>query len=203
VALEVPPSQRPSDLPADYSYSSPAPTDWWQQVTGFVGQIGQRFGIDVPGLGGGGGMMRAPDPSSVVPRWVLRIAEGAAIGGAIYEAYIHFRGTGANHKSAKRMALLANGIRPRRRRMRATNLRALRRAVRRLRGFRRAAGKVHGVLGTRGRSYAAPSRRRRRVYRRGDVSPFLVEDVEDYQDDIDDLEDEGLDPSSFPEEIYE
>src|SRR2546428_13309824 len=172
MALEVPPEQRQYD-PGATNVDVSVP--WYQSAIGYIGQIAQGFGFGTTGTATeGGGYMgptglvgRLPSPEYVVPKWVIRLAEGAAIGGAIYEAYVHFRGTGANHKSAKRMALIANGIRPRRRRMRATNLRALRRAVRRLRGFRRAASKVHGVLGTRGRSYAAPSRRRRRVDARG------------------------------------
>src|SRR5437867_115444 len=172
---------------------------WYQRAVGYIGQIAQGFGFGTTGTATeGGGYMgptglvaRLPSPEYVVPKWVVRLAEGAAIGGAIYEAYVHFRQTGANHKSAKRMALIANGIRPRRRRMRATNLRALRRAVRRLRGFRRAASKVHGVLGGRRGTAYAPRRRRRRLYRRGDVSPFMIEDYEDVEDAADELEEDG------------
>src|SRR5438876_3685212 len=191
MALEVPPSER-----GYYEGASPdVQVPWYQSAIGYVGQIAQGLGLGtVGGATEGGGYMgptglvgRLPSPEYVVPKWVVRLAEGAAIGGAIYEAYAHFRGTGANHKSAKRMALIANGIRPRRRRMRATNLRALRRAVRRLRGFRRAAGKVHGVLvGRRAGCYYAPRRRRRRLARRGDVSLFMVEAYDVYEDAGDD-----------------
>jgi len=208
MALEVPPEQRAWD-PGATNVDVTVP--WYQTAIGYIGQIGQQFGLGTTGTAtDGGGYMgptglvaRLPSPEYVVPKWVIRLAEGAAIGGAIYEAYAHFRSTGANHKSAKRMALIANGIRPRRRRMRATNLRALKRAVRRLRGFRRAASKVHGVLGSRrGGTYYSPRRRRRRMYRRGDISPFMVEDYEDFEDAADELEEDGYDAERF-QEAYE
>src|SRR5437867_12912113 len=175
MALEVPPSERQYYEGAEADVTVP----WYQSAVGYIGQIAQGLGLGtVGGATEGGGYMgptglvgRLPSPEYVIPKWVVRLAEGAAIGGAIYEAYVHFRGTGASHKSAKRMALIANGIRPRRRRMRATNLRALRRAVRRLRGFRRAASKVHGVLGgRRGGTYYVPRRRRHRHWPRGNGS---------------------------------
>ena len=201
----------PGDTPGSYYAPDVVPVQPpGAGAGGFLGQIGgwiQDF-RSITGIGGGGGMAggmsgAGPDPSSVVPKWIFRLAEGAAVAGAIYEAYIHFRGTGANHRSAKRMALLANGIRPRHRRMRATNLRALRRAVRRLRGFRRAAGKVHGVLGSRRGGSYAPRRRRRRLYRRGDVSPFMIEDYEDVEDAADELEEDGYDADRFQEAYAE
>src|SRR5439155_21460128 len=126
MALEVPPEQRAWD-PGATNVDVTVP--WYQTAIGYIGHIGQQFGLGTTGTAtDGGGYMgptglvaRLPSPEYVVPKWVIRLAEGEAIGGAIYEAYAHLRSTGANHKSARRMALTANCIRPRLRRMRASN----------------------------------------------------------------------------------
>jgi len=74
----------------------------------------------------------------------------------------------------------------RRRRMNPTNVRALRRAVRRVRGFKRITRKVRG-LGIGGRRPMYPSHHRRR--RRGDL--WDVEEFADERDEAADLLDGG------------
>jgi hypothetical protein len=79
--------------------------------------------------------------------------------------------------------------------MRATNIHALRRAVRRLRGFRRAVRKVHGVLTSshRGGGYGPVRHRRRR--HRGDLDPdYAAEDAAELEDE---LEDYDVEPEFF------
>ncbi len=123
----------------------------------------------------------------VVPRALL-VAGGAALAEAIYRTYVGHRRAGHNHRRARRLALQAHGIVLRRRRMRPTNVHALRRAIRRVRGFQRVARKVRGLgLGGRRaamhRAYYRPRR-----HRRGDLDAFMVED---YQDQLDEAYDEG------------
>lgn len=130
-----------------------------------------------------------PAAERVVPKILL----GTSVGAAVYELYRRLRGAGHPHKRARRLALAASGVMLRRRRMRVTNLHALNRAIRRVRGFRRKASKVRGLFGARPHSRAPL--RRRRVYRRGDLDPFIVEDTADMMDE---WEDAGFEPESFP-----
>jgi len=77
------------------------------------------------------------------------------------------------------------------RRMNPTNIRALRRAVRRVRSFQKTTRKVRGLFPA-GR--AAHRVRHYVRHRRGDVDPFAAEDAADYYDTVEDL---GYEPSSF------
>lgn len=123
--------------------------------------------------------------SRVLPKVLL----GTTIGASIFELYRRLRGVGHSHKRARRIALQAHGIILRRRRMRPTNIHALRRAVRRVRGFRRIVAKVRGVMGTT-RLHGGWRPHYRRRGRRGDLNPFMVEDR---LDRMDEWEDEGGD----------
>jgi hypothetical protein len=133
--------------------------------------------------------MRLPVLESVVGRGLI----AAGLGTAIFETYKALRARGFSHKVAKHLAHLFHGVRRRRRRMRVTNVHALRRAIRRVHGFKRVCRKVGALgVGARGRFVTTHHRRRRR---RGDLDPFLVETRLDQQDE---WEDEGGDPETFP-----
>lgn len=169
-------------------------------ITGAIGNLVPELRGIIGAVTGGGavaGVARAiPAIEKVIPSWLLRVGGGAAAASAIYQLYQRLRAAGASHPAAKRAALAAAGIRHRRRRMRPTNVRALRRAIRRIRGARRLFSKVRGLhIGGRGASF--PRHRRRRMYRRGDLPPFLVEDTADMMDEAEDL---GVDPSYFQED---
>lgn len=165
------------------------------------------FPTSAMGMGVGTGMLaigtqliaRAlPALEAVVPKLLTRLPQAAALASAIYATYQGLRAQGQNHAAAKKHALAAHGVHLRRRRMRVTNVRALRRAGRRVHGFQRLARKM-GALAVTGRGrrvFAHHAPRRRRVYRRGDLSPFVVEDWEDMTDD---LEEDGYDPNQFQE----
>lgn len=90
------------------------------------------------------------------------------------------------------------------RRMNPTNVRALRRAVRRARAFMRVTRKVQRLLPTRARTVMVGRPRRRRF--RGDILPFEHDGAinpyaaEDYADYLDEAEDYGFDPGFFREE---
>lgn len=169
-------------------------------ASGLIGTITSSLGaLGVPadgvGLGGAiGGAISAigrafPAIEAVVPKILLRTSGYAAAAAAIYELYKRLRTTGVPHKSAKRQALAAAGIHLRRRRMRATNVHALRRAIRRVHSFRRIASKV-GALHV-GRRRLLPMHSggfRRRRYRRGDVNPFAMEDYADQMDELEDFD---------------
>jgi len=148
------------------------------------------------------------------PKWLMNLLldYGPAIGQAMYDEYQKRRRSGQTAAQA-RTAITSSypalpgwshyGIRTRRRRMNPANVKALRRAVRRVRGFRKLTRKVRGVFPQ--RQWVAAPRRRRRY--RGDILPFehdgainpyAAEDLADY---IDDAEDLGVDPSSFPEDV--
>jgi hypothetical protein len=126
------------------------------------------FDVGLPGLTGGGLVGKIAGIEQVVPGWVMKLAAGAGIATAIYEEYKRWRAAGANHKTAKRRAHARFGLHHKRRRMRATNIHALRRAEHRLHAFQRIVRKVHGVLPHRGGGSAPHSRHRRRP-RRGDL----------------------------------
>lgn len=141
----------------------------------------------------GGGLRALPAIESIVPRWLLRAAGSAAIVSAIVEEYRRLRGSGHRHRTARRHALARAGIHVRHRRMRVTNLRALRRATRRLRGFQRAVRKVHGVLPHRGHGKKVVYRYRA-APRRGDLALY---EPEDYLTAYEEVEDMGGDPEAF------
>lgn len=147
------------------------------------------------------------------PRWLVNLLldYGPAIGQAMFDEYQKRRRSGQTMAQARSAITSAYptrpgwahyGIRTRRRRMNPANVKALRRAVRRVRGFRKLTTKVRGVFPQRQRWVAAP-RRRRRVYR-GDIVPFdggNLYAAEDFADYLDESEDLGLDPERFPEDV--
>lgn len=176
---------------------------WWQQVIkafpalpGAGGTVGAPVSETLMPLGGTGALARfgggalarriAPPLVRVVASAVL-LYGGEKLAVSIYNAYLAYRRAGYSHKRARRQAHENHGISMRRRRMRPTNVHALRRAIRRVRGFQRITRKVHG-LGM-GRSRGGWRPRRRAHFRRGDVSPFMVED---YADELDEAEEYGL-----------
>jgi hypothetical protein len=170
-----------------------------------LGAIGQA----IPGLGAilapaglarGAGMVAA---GAAVGSFIMPALEAVVgsrlgklgIGLAIYETYKALRLRGFTHKVAKYLAHLFHGVRRRRRRMRVTNVHALRRAIRRVHGFKRVARKV-GALGVGARGRFVSSHRRRRG-RRGDLDPFMVETMADRADEAEDF---GLEPSTFQDD---
>jgi hypothetical protein len=142
-------------------------------------------------VGGVGVRGMIPAIENVVGKTLI----AAGVGGAIYETYKALRLRGFAHKAAKYLSHLFHGVRKRRRRMRVTNVHALRRAIRRVHGFKRVARKV-GALGVGARGRFVTSHRRRRA-RRGDLDPFMIETLVDRQDEAEDL---GLEPSTFSED---
>jgi len=91
----------------------------------------------------------------------------------------------------------------RRRRMNPANVRALRRAIRRVRSFQRVTGKVSRLLPSRryGHAHYVSHRPRRRRWR-GDIpfdgiNPYAAEDFADYMDEAEDF---GFDPFPGDEE---
>ncbi len=124
--------------------------------------------------------------------WLLAIARryGPAIASAVYNVYQDLKIKGLSEHHAREGARRSQGIAAGRRRMNPTNIRALRRSIRRVRSFQRVTRKVDRLL---------PGRRMHRHFfrgrgRRGDVSPFDVEDQADLYDEAEDL---GYDPGCF------
>ncbi len=146
---------------------------------------------------GGPALVRAlPAIERVVAKAVTAYG-GASLVQRIYAAYVQFRQAGHNHHRARRMAHQAAGFVFRRRRMRVTNTRALRRAIRRVRGFQRMARKA-GALGVSHRGRPRIVHHRKKYYKRagrygdvpafeGDVDPFIVEDTAEIYDEAEDL----------------
>ena len=136
------------------------------------------------------------------PKWILSAVRvyGPEVGCAILKAYQQRVRSGQSASSARTAVMQAYpGIKIRRR-MNPTNVRALRRAVRRVRSFQRTTRKDSGLFpgGARGAAHYHYRPRRRR---RGDVDPFYAEDMADVFDTAEDL---GYEPESFPgEEVGE
>lgn len=168
-------------LPAA-AYASYAPIGTPQQATGFtVGGAGTIMRYAIPGLA-----KYLPAIERVVPK----VLAAAGLAETIYAIYAELRSRGMTHKTARKHAIIqAGGVPPRRRRMRVTNVHALRRAIRRVHGFRRVARKV-GALGTRRGGKLMPWRRKHYA-RKGDLSPFLVEEYADMYDEAEDLDLDG------------
>lgn len=145
----------------------------------------QGGGQGLAPLGGRGGMMRGRISRALMERVVPRRADGRTQQ-AILSAYVQLRRAGLGHKAAKRAAWANAGWFLARRRMRSTNLPALRRAIRRVRGARRVLAKVRGLSPGRGRGKRTIFKRRPR---RGDIDPFLyaAEDDADYYDEMEDF----------------
>lgn len=136
-------------------------------------------------------------------RWARRILQqyGPVIGFAIVNEAQRNREKGLTVYDSHRAAEYthAGTVTTTRRRMNPANIRALRRAVRRVRSARRVMSKVRGVFPSRagGRGHSHYHRHPRR---RGDVDPFFVEDRADVYDEAEDL---GYDPGSFREDDIE
>ena len=151
-----------------------------------------------------GGAITLPGGMGIVtwPRWVLSAVRvyGPEVASAIFKAYQQRVRSGQSSSSARKAVMQAYpGIKIRRR-MNPTNVRALRRAVRRVRSFQRTTRKVSGLF-PRGARGAAHYHYRPRRRRRGDVDPFYAEDMADVFDTAEDL---GYEPESFPgEEVGE
>jgi hypothetical protein len=157
-----------------------------QQVPGLVQQIMTPQNLAIAGAAVGGVGLAA-----LAVRMLPKVLVGTAVGQSVSALYTALRQRGMSHRTARRTALAAHGIRLRRRRMRPTNVHALRRAIRRVRGARRILGKVRALhVGGRGGSFR-PIRRR---YRRGDLNPFMVEDR---LEAMDEWEDAGGDDRPF------
>jgi hypothetical protein len=144
------------------------------------------------GGGGGGGGWRsgsAASVRSVIPRFL----EGAAVAASVYEGYRLLRSRGMGHAAAKRAAHRMHGIFTKRRRMKVGNTRAIRRALRRVHGARKMFSKIRGLMGVHHHASGGGWRPRRGRHRRGD----LYESVENEQDTIDDLLDDGYTPEEI------
>jgi hypothetical protein len=184
-AMDVQPTPTPADVGGGFNL--PALISGAGQflgglapVAGAVAGVAGRFALPAIGAVLGVGLLR-------------KTLEAAGVAASVYALYTRLRAAGHSHRRARRLALQAHGVHLRRRRMRPTNIHALRRAVRRLRGFRRIVRKVHGVLGTSHRGGGGMVRRRRH-FRRGDVNPFMVEDTVDAMDEAEDF---GVDEGTF------
>lgn len=170
-----------------------------------------------PGYPGMGGFVPASAPAigplvrSVGPRlaplartaarWAERMVRqyGPVIGFAIISEAQRNQQKGLAVRDSHRAAEYthAGTVSTKRRRMNPANIRALRRAVRRVRSARRVMSKVRGVFPSRARGGGHYHHQHRRPRRRGDLSPFHVEDMADVYDEAEDL---GYEPSFFPEE---
>jgi hypothetical protein len=128
--------------------------------------------------------------------WIARIASkyGPVIANIVWETYQELTASGAESSAARREAMKRGGVKLRRR-MNPTNIRALRRAVRRARSFQRVSGKVQRLFPR--RRVRGHTHYHRHPRRRGDLSPFYAEDVADVYDEWEDF---GYDPAGFPED---
>src|SRR5712692_8831106 len=151
--------QLPGDFSANVSLGPMQP--------GIAGPLGAFNTMSVPGAGSIAGAIER-----VVPRWLARVAGGAAIAATIWEEYKRLRGSGVNHKTAKRHAHLRAGLHVRRRRMRVTNVHALKRASHRVKGFMKLVHHVQSSLPHRTVHHAA-SRGGffRKAHHKGDLAP--------------------------------
>jgi len=145
--------------------------------------------LAVPGLG-------VDTIPKTLKHWLIRIAQqyGPSVAAAVWQEFQKRRRAGQSSALAKASLDESYPVRVKvirgKRRMNPTNVRALRRALRRVRSFKRVTRKVKGLgLGSRRASYYSPRPRRRR---RGDLW-----DVEDQADMIDEAEDLGYEPDFF------
>ncbi len=184
--MEVPPSTRALALPtAQYS------GEYATLVTPAAGS----FSAATLALPGGVGMGTIP---RTLLKWLQKYAiiYGPAVASAVWEEFQKRRRGGQTTALAKASIdqaypeIHTRILRGRRRRMNPANIRALRRALRRVRSFKRVTRKVKGLglthRGGGGHYY------RRRPRRRGDLW-----DVEDAADEIDEAEDLGYDGEDF------
>lgn len=157
-------------LPGDFANASLGP-----MIPGVAGPLGAFNMMSVPGAGSIAGAIER-----VVPRWLARVAGGAAIAATIWEEYKRLRGSGVNHKTAKRHAHLRAGLHVRRRRMRVTNVHALKRASHRVKGFMKLVHHVQSSLPHRTVHHAA-SRGGffRKAHHKGDLAPQYDPEAEE------------------------
>lgn len=199
----------------------------WVVVVGFLipllGAAAKFLPTVLPAIGKifGGGMAPKVAPSIVralpsVTGAITRIARPAlpAIRRALptLRKGVGIAGAGAAFEAGTRVIGGPRGIQvrigrngemeavPRRRRINPGNVRAARRAIRRLRAFARVTRKVNRLLSPR-KVFVRASRFRRRS--RGDILPFEHDGsinpyaAEDWADYADEMEDLGYDPGSF------
>ena len=174
--LEVPPIYRTNFIAAD------------PQITGEeagLSTVGPISGMDIAIPMGEGSI-----PKTLL-QWLKRIAVayGPSVASAVWLEYQKRRRSGQSGTLAKAALDSAYPVRGRisrgrRRRMNPANIRALRRAIRRVRGFKRATRKVRGLglWGHRGGKTKVVYRRARR----GDL--YAVEDAADEYDEAEDFD---------------
>jgi hypothetical protein len=149
--------------------------------------------LETMGGGGGGGGWRAGSAASVrsvIPRFL----EGAAIAASVYAAYRELRARGMGHAAAKRLAHRMHGVFHKRRRMKVSNPRALRRAMHRIKGARKMFSHVRGLMGVHHhRMGGGGGWHRGRPRRHGD----LYDNVSAEADTVQDLLDDGYTPEEI------
>ena len=182
--LEVPPIYRTNFIAADPQFTGEEAS---------LSTVGPISGMDLAIPMGEGSI-----PKTLL-QWLKRIAiaYGPTVASAVWVEYQKRRRSGQSGTLAKAALDAAYPVRGtisrgRRRRMNPANIRALRRAIRRVRGFKRATRKVRG-LGLWGthtkRVYARPRRRRGDLY-----------EVEDAADEFDEAEDFDMPEGFFRED---
>src|SRR5437899_2893968 len=174
--LEVPPIYRTNFI-ADYALTSGGEAS--------LSTVGPISGMDLAIPMGEGSI-----PKTLL-QWLKRIAVayGPTVASAVWIEYQKRRRSGQSGTLAKAALDAAYPVRGRisrgrRRRMNPANIRALRRAIRRIRGFKRATRKVRGLglWGHRGGKTKVVYRRARR----GDL--YAVEDAADEYDEDEDYD---------------
>jgi hypothetical protein len=187
----VPGTEAPTGIPGIVNWLTGQISSAGSAISGALGAIpGAVTRYGVPYLAGvATGVVGTIAVERIVSRKLQSIFPQATTAKIISD-YSGLRRLGYSHKRARHMAYAMSGIRLKRRRMRPTNVHALRRAIRRVRGARRIMGKVR-ALHVGGRSFGRPMFRRRH-YRRGDLNPFMVEDRLEAMDEWEDAGGEDM-----------
>lgn len=198
---------------------------WSPVVVGFlIPLLGQaaRFIAPVIGriFGGGSAATVAAPIARALPQAIVRqiprvlapvrralptLTKGVGIAGAGAAFETGARLAGGQRGLTVRIGRDGQEVVVRRRRINPTNIRALRRAARRIRSFQRATRKVARLVGGGRRVHVHALPRRRRTWR-GDILPFEHDGAinpyaaEDYADYLDEAEDLGFDPRFFQDE---
>jgi len=189
--LEIPPIYRTNYIAADPQFTGEEAS---------LSTVGPISGMDIAIPMGEGSIPRT------LLQWLKRIAiaYGPSVASAVWVEYQKRRRSGQSGTLAKAALDAAYPVRGRisrgrRRRMNPANIRALRRAIRRVRGFKRTARKVRG-LGLWGhRGGGGKTRVVYRRARRGDLY-----DVEDAADEYDEAEDFDMPEGFFrDDEVWE
>jgi len=195
-------------------------------VLGFlIPLLGQAAKFIAPIVGrifGGGSAATVAAPAQALVRAIPSVTRGAITRAApavrralpVLTKGVGIAGAGAAFEAGARVVGGQRGLQvrigrngeevlvARRRRINPTNIRALRRAARRIRSFQRATRKVARLVGGGRRVHVHALPRRRRTWR-GDILPFEHDGAinpyaaEDYADYLDEAEDLGFDPRFF------